>query len=73
MGSASVSLPPDDDGISEAITPPGGFRAFGTNYSDLYVRMHVHRSRFTYMYVYILVHEVVKENLFWTYSLSYSV
>ena len=37
LGSTSISLLPDDDSISEAISPPGGFRAFGTNYSDLYV------------------------------------
>ena len=37
FGPASVTLPPEDDGISEAISPPDGFRAFGTNYANFYV------------------------------------
>ena len=61
LGSASVSLPPDDDSISEAISPPGGFRAFGTNYSDLYVcRYHTYSST-----VYIGMAQVVGSIYSW--------
>ena len=34
-----VILPPDDDGISDTVSPPDGFKAFGRTYSDIYVRM----------------------------------
>ena len=34
-----MCLHPDDDSISEAISPPDGFMVFGTAYANVYVRM----------------------------------
>ena len=33
-----IFLPPDDDGVSGAISPPGGFRIFNRNVTAFYVR-----------------------------------
>ena len=37
LSAAAIPLPQQDDSISEAISPPEGFRVFGRTYSNLYV------------------------------------
>ena len=39
LSSSSIHLPQQDDAISQAIQPSDVFRAFGTTYNNLYVRM----------------------------------